>query len=268
MGIIEDFKIYRDKFGLTGLSTNGTQGDTSQNGALFTMEYIIHLINDPNVSNIDKWAELNRLRDVYDSLEVLPGVSVRYPGDKEFESMDNAGAIFTFSGLHDDGRFSERAYKHGKSTRADGIDEIQDADKNKKFYPLAKIMSGFRAPRFFWNNNNPTKFCFQGWHGRSPAYRAFMKLTAGRFVGPWGQFMIFIGQFLGLTTNTGDSDARKLAYVNWQFLKKHNFVWALLYRIWCSILMSQYANGMKDVYGMYYRDPNHPIHKHSVAFLP
>jgi len=262
-----DFQKYRDQYGLNGLNTNGIEGLPTQNGALFTVEYLLCLLADPNVPESIKVSEVERLKLVYNSLELFPGISVRTPTSNEFDSMDNVGAICAFSGLFDNGNFSKRSYEHGSKTRAEGIDDGQDASNNHKYYRLAWVWNLFRAPLFFWNNNNPTLFCFPGWHGRSPGHVAFMKMTAGKWVGPFGQFAILISQFLGCFKDKGDTDARKLPYVNWQYLKTRNFVWRLFYKFWCYILMKQYQDGMRTVYSTYYNDPDHPIRKYSTKYI-
>lgn len=268
MSLYDDFKKYRDQFGLNSLYTDGTTGGVTQNGALFTLEYLICLLGDPNTPDSVKQAEILRLKQVYFLLEKFPGISSRIPNGDEFDSMDNTGAIAAFSGLFDDGNFSKRSYEWGANTRAEGIDQGQSADENNKWYRLAWWVNLCRAPRFFWNNNNPKLFCFPGWHGRSPGHVAFLKMTAGKWVGPFGQFSILVGQFLGCFKNTGDTDARKLPYCNWQYLKNRNFIWKAFYKLWCHILMKQYQNGMQDVYRIYYGDPNHPIHTYSKPFEP
>ena len=267
MNLIDDFKKYRDPHGLNGLYTDGTIGHSTQNGALFTLEYLIILLGSDLPDSV-KQQEIHRLKQVYLMLERFPGVSIRFPGSNEFDSMDNTGAIATFSGLVDDGNFSKRSYEHGANTRAEGIDQSQDKDNSNKYYRLAWWVNLCRKPRFFWNNNTPSLFCFNGWHGRSPGHVAYLKMTAGKWVGPLGQFAILVSQFLGCFQKVGNTDARKLPYCNWQYLKGRNFLWKLAYKLWCFILMKQYKNGMIDVYKIYYGDPNHPIHSYSKPYQP
>jgi hypothetical protein len=268
MSLYDDFKKYRDQHGHTCLYTDGTSGQTTQNGALFTLEYLICLLGDPNTPDSVKEAELIRLRQVYSALEKFPGISSRVPGDTEFDSMDNVGAIATFSGLFDHGCFSERSYTHGRDVVCDGIDMEQDSSDSKKYYWVANLFNLFRGPKFFWNCNYPTKFCFNGWHGRSPGHIAFLKMTAGRWVGPLGQLSVLVGQFLGTFEDVSNTDARKLPYCNWQFLKHRNFIWKIFYKLWCKKLMKQYPNGMRDVYATYYRDPDHPLRAYSKPYEP
>lgn len=259
MSLIDDFKKYRDQYGLNGLYSDGSTGQVTQNGALFTLEYVICLMGDPNTSDADKQAELARLRLVYNSLETFPGTSSRVPGGTEFDSMDNTGAIFTFSGLYDQGSFSTRSYNQGSSVKCVGIDQTQDQDRNNQYYWVPNMLNFWRGPKWFWNNNAPSLFCFAGWHGRSPGHIAMLKMTAGKWVGPVGQLAVLIGQFVGLFQDKGNADARKLPYADWQYLKTRNFVWKLAYKLWCKVLMKQYPNGMQDVYRLYYGDQNHPM---------
>jgi len=268
MSLYDDFLKYRDIYGHNGLYTDGVNGQPTQNGALFSLEYLLCLLGDPNTPESIKQAEVMRLKQVYFMLEKFPGISSRVPGGTEFDSMDNTGAIATFSGLYDDGNFSKRSYAHGQNVKCDGISEDQDPAGNHKWYSLANLINLFRGPKNFWNCNEPTKFCLAGWHGRSPGHVAFLKMTAGKWVGPFGQLAILVGQFVGCFKDTGDTDARKLPYCNWQFLKQRNFLWNLFYKLWCHILMRQYKNGMRDVYSIYYGDPNHPIRTYSKPFEP
>lgn len=267
--IIDDFKKYRDQFGLNGLYTDGEKGQVTQNGALFTMEYLLCLMayaDHPSVKP-EFEAEVERLRGVFASLEVKPGITCRFPGSTEFDSMDNGAAIHVFSKLFGGGELAERKLKHGESTRAEFLDTRQDPKRAFKFYPIAWILSGFKPPRFFWNIEDPTHFCLPGWHGRSPGHMAQMRFSAGRKVGFFGMAAIWVGQFLGCFKDKGNTDARKLPYVDWQALKNINWFWKMSYRLWCWILMQQYKNGMQDVYSIYYGDPNHPIRKYSPPYL-
>jgi hypothetical protein len=266
MNVFDDFKKYRDQYGFNGLNTDGTMGETTQNAALFTMEYLICLWNDSNTPLEVKLAETQRLVEVYKQLEIYPGISIRKPGSTEYDSMDNTGALATFSALYDNGGYAKRSYEHGSKKRMETWDPGQAGERNKKYWWIARLVSGGLKPRWTWNNNNPNLWCFTGWHGRSPGHRAHLKLCAGKLIGPVGAIAILVGQFLGCLKPVGDTDARKLPYCDWQLLKDRNFIWALFYKLWIKILLKQYPNGMRDVYAIYYRDPNHPIHKYSKPY--
>jgi hypothetical protein len=283
MSTYSEAQKYKDANGFYQDKTNGQEGKTSQNSALFHLEMLMLILADENIPESVKQEEINKSKAAYLKLENFPGVSARNPGGEEFDSMDNTGAIATFSGLFDEGRFSKLSYDHGNTTHATGIDMTQAAEKNVKFYNIARIgtailhcwnpVSLFRfiksglAPKFFWNNNTPNLYCMNGWHGRSPGHPAYLKMTGGGIVGPFGQLAIFVGLFLGCFMDKKESDARKLPYLQWQFLKKRNFFWKAAYKLWCKILMKQYPNGMRDVYSQYFSDETHPLRVSSKPFI-
>ena len=123
--IKKDFLPYRDKYGLNQLTTDGQQGHISQNGALFTMEYLLCYDNIPK-------EEINRLKEVYASLEILSGLSKRFPDSGEFDSMDNNGVNLVFSAIWGNKEFAKRMRAHGTKIECDGIDNI-DHDKNNRY---------------------------------------------------------------------------------------------------------------------------------------
>lgn len=262
--IFQAFFEYRDQYGLNQLYKTGS----TQNGALFTMEYLLCLAANytPGAPTVSE--EINRVGRVYDTLEIAPGLTVRLPGSLEGDSMDNLAALLTYSALYGNRSFAKRMLAHGADTRATGIDLVQDPDRNKRYYPLAYILNGFKPPRYFWNNTQPTKFCIWGWFGRSPGFIALLRYAAGEKMGILGGLSLYIGQFIGCFKDRSDADARKLPYVTWKLLRHKSRFWALSYKLWCYILHMQYTGGMRDVYALYYQDPNHPIRRYSPPYLP
>lgn len=265
--LYDAFVKYEDQFGLTSLSTSDGRGHTTQNGALFTMEYLICLASRTQyVMDIEH--EVSRIEDAFKALEKYPGISVRYPGCHEGESMDNAGSLLTFSALYGGREFAKRMYDHGKNLQCTGPYLDFGAERNIKFYKIAKLLRLGRQPKNFWNNDKPNEFCIWGWFGRSPGFMSWLKYCATGKMNPWDAGWIFLSQFIGLFTAYGDTDAKKLPYVNWQLLKNKDIFWKLSYKLWCWILMRKYKEGMKEVFSLYYRDAEHPIRKYSLPFIP
>lgn len=270
MGAFEDFLKFRDQYGLNQLEPN----QTSQNGALFTVEYLLCLLSLQEVSEDDRWSEIYRIRDqVFPQLEpALSGVPRRSPNSTEHDSMDNGIALLTFSTLFDGGEMAHRMYLHGSMTRAKRLDTNQSPDEALRFYPIAWILNGFKAPRYFWNCEDPEAFCLMGWHGRSPAYLGLLKMGAHKkdpkIKPSWFEcFAVWVGQFVGLFKTKTDTDARKLPYVIWQQLKNRGVFWDMSYVVWCTILKWQYKEGMKTVYSIYYTNPTHPLRTYSKAVI-
>lgn len=279
MSLLEDFKKYRDVYGMNQLSTDGSQGGVTQNGALFTFEYLIVLLEDETVPHEKKLEEIERLKGVYKSLEVTPGLSRRTPHSGEGDSMDNTGSNLNFSAMYDKRGFAKRMKAHGEQVVCTG------QLPGHKYFTLASFVTAFWLlprpwlwggfiknkfrPKFYWNNTQPELFAVWGWFGRSPGFMAGLDLAAKGWTTPFRFLSMLIGQFIGvLFSDKGDTDAKKLPYVQWYFLTKHTgkgqrWFWKLAYKLWVKLLLRTYPNGMRDVYSIYYQDPNHPIRKYS-----
>ncbi len=265
--IVNEFSSYMDKYGFMSLNTDGTKGEPTQNGPLFTMDYLIALIS--NLDNLDPnelESEIQRINKAILACEIFPGVTRRNPDSTEADSMDNGTANHSFSYLFGNSQFAIRKLAHGQSIRATGIEPNDNFANSFKYYPLAWILSGFKPPRYFWNNKSPSLFTMNGWHGRSPGHIAFLKKCAKSPVGPLGNLSIWVGQFLGLLSPYGSTEGVKLSYISWQALKEMGIAWKLSYKIWCFLLTLKYKNGMIDVNKIYYRDPFHPINKYSKKY--
>lgn len=267
--IIEAFKRYRDEHGLTGLYTLNDHGLPTQNGALFTLDYALILLEKETDAH-EFTLEISRLWNVYSTLESdvsIGGLTLTRPGSNEFDSMDNVGAILVFSSLFDAGRMARRIYEHGNSVECTGIETIQDKDRNFKYYPHAALLNGLKPPKFYYNNNRPELFCERGWYGKSPGFRALIKICVNdpKIKPTWFENVgLWVGQFLGLFSPLGKTEGKKLPYNNWQVLKNRNWFWRLSYKVWCLGLMLSYQHGMKTVNSIYYRDPAHP----AIEFSP
>jgi len=261
MSTLDDFYSYRDRFGLIQI-TPGEPAVTSDNGALFTVEYFLLL------SDQERRIELPRLKQVMSSLELKTEngvVTLRYPGCRYTDSMDNATAMIIFSELFDDSRLSKELYKHGELTAARRIDDAQDQERSFNYYPIAWIINGFKAPRRFYNVR-PNDWSIQSWWGRSPGFMALLKLSALDRVSLFKYFALWVGQFLPLFQPKTETSDKKLTYVVWQWLKTRNWFWSLSYSLWCAMLVKIHPNGMQDVYKIYYGE-SHPLTKNVSRYL-
>ena len=104
--LFDDFLLYRDSQGLNQNATDGKVGITSQNGTLFTTQYLICLLASSDITPEQKQAEINRISDVFFDLQTESGLSIRFKGSTEFDSMDNTCALLTFSNLYDQGVYA------------------------------------------------------------------------------------------------------------------------------------------------------------------
>lgn len=274
--LFDDFKKYRNKHGLNALYSKDGEGEVDQNGALFTMEYLLCLLSyiyDAN-GKVNKeyfqeaQEEIQRIKGVFASLENKPGLSVRYPGSAEYDSMDNDNALLTFSLLFGKNEFAQRRRDHGRNVDCKGIDQTQDPEDNNKYFNLARIVSTFQLasffkPKHFWNNQSPELFCETGWYGKSPGHMGLVDVAATGKTTWFRGISLWVGQMFSLFAKKGSTDSWKLSYLTWYFLKERGWIWRVGYSIWKHYLFKMYPNGMNDVYSIYYQDPNHPIRKWS-----
>ncbi len=261
MTALNDFYSYRDRFGLIQI-TPGEPALTSDNGALFTVEYFLMLNEN------DRRIERERLKTVLRNLEQKTDngvVTLRYPGCRYTDSMDNATALIIFSELFDDSRLSKELYKHGELTFARRIDDAQDYERSFKYYPIAWAYNKFKAPNQFYNVR-PYDWSIQSWWGRSPGFMALLELSALDRTSWFRLFALWVGQFLPLFQPKQETSDKKLTYIVWQWLKSRNKFWNLSYRLWCYMLIRIHPEGMRDVYKIYYGE-DHPLTKHTPRYL-
>jgi len=250
MTIYDSFFVYRDSWGLNQVEPAAT----SQNGTLFTVEYLISLRSNkaPRLAS-----EVARVFDVFKGCTPYPGLSIRYPGSSEFDSMDNNVALLVFYYLFlGSNYYADRMTLHGATISCGGVDTLQAGEKNKKYYWLAWLVSLGR-PKNYWNNQRPNLFCFDGWYGRSPGFMGILSIAATNTTSTYRSLALAIGQFLPLLDKKGETSGIKLSYLVYQMLLKHSWKWKLDYWIWKKLLRLKYKGGMKEVYEIYYGQ--HPI---------
>jgi len=176
--------------------------------------------------------------------------------------MDNNAALLIFSSLFDNGNYAKEMLVVGRDVICTGYDQLQDTERNKKFFWLYKLLG---LP--YWNNMDHNKFCFVGWYGRSPGFMGILDLCAKGKTSWFRWLSLLIGQFIGVTADAGDTSGRKLQYLTWQLIKGKNFITKLLYRFWCWQLMRVYSFGIQQVYSIWYRASDHPLVTYSEDYI-
>lgn len=249
MSVVDDFKPYMDRYGLSCLTKKDGYGETTQNGALFTMQYLFCLKEKEPENFI---SEVERVKKVFAHLEKEPGLSRRFFHSTETDSMDNQAALLTFSALFDSGRYAKDCLHYGESTV---LEEFEP--EHKKYFYMAKFLHG--AVKYCWNVEKPQVFNMRGWWGRSPGFLGMLKMTAGRPTSIFEKISVFVGQFVGVFKPLNNCDARTLPFITWQYLRNISPFWEASYKLWDFILRKQYGGGIGQVYARYYRDKNHPI---------
>lgn len=250
---MDEWLKYRDCFGLNQNKTDGTQGITSQNGVLFTVEYA--LATNPSL------VESFRINEVFRNCEVLSGLLRRYPNSTEYDSMDNNTAALIFSALYGNRGFAKRMREHGRDVTCDGPDQTRDAVENKYWYALVELLC-FGLVRNYWNNTRPSEFCFFGWYGRSPGFMGLLDICATGNSTVFRKLSLLIGQLItAYKADSRDLDGWKLSHLNWYILTQRGGIWELAFKWWNKRLLQTFPGGISDVYAVYYQDVNHPIVK-------
>lgn len=256
--MLAEFGLYQDRFGLQGIQTDGTKGHQTQNGVLFTAEYLVAVGDDLPILELQR-----ALRAVW-QCEVKPGLMHRNPESQEYDSMDNLCAVLALSILHRNIALPDRIRDHGLGVKCQGLVTSNVSPIDQKVYRWLRILKLGGMPKNYWNNLEPEKFNFYSWFGRSPGMMGLIDIAATGNTTMFRKFALMVGQFLGCFQPKENTDARKLPYVVWQALKLRGGLWALGYKLWTWKLMRDYPRGMKDVYQIYY-GPDYPLVKYSPA---
>ena len=259
--LTDDFKPYIDEFGLSCIDTKDGKGVTSQNGALFTAEYLIALLQGGKYAG--SFTEVPRLRNVMNSLH-CNGFSYRVPGGKEFDSMDNDIGLMCLGYMLCDNTYAKKHRLAGLNVVCNGVASSDDL----RYLKLAKVISTLQRiswfkPKNYWNNQDPSKFCLFGWYGRSPGHMGLIDICATGSTTLFRGASLWVAQMLAIFSVKGNTDPWKLSYVSWYHLHDRGAMWRLGYKLWRRQLLKMYPRGMKDVYALYYRNENHPIVKWS-----
>lgn len=265
--IIEDFKKYRDVYGL-----NHSHTHPGQNGTLFTLEYLINIhLNyqlENDVNTVELLDEYDRIDMALNFCVTKDGLLARYPNGIEFNSMDNYTAMLVYDYIRNGGdpsrnwTFSKKLKNHGETVICTGVDNTQGSDMNKKFYPIAKLLGLGKAKNYF-NHVKPEEFCFFSWFGRSPGFMGLIDICATGNTTFFRKLCLFIGQLVPIF-EPKSQDGWKLTFLTWQVLGNRNLLWETAYDIWKHFLYRNYKEGMKTVYEQYY-GVDHPQAKYFPA---
>lgn len=257
------FREHRDEHGLNQVRKSSDPYVVSENGVLFTVEYLMKL--DSLIGSmedlVEYMVEARRVAQVFNECDFLPGIMRRSPGALfNYDSMDNHVARLAFDLRHNDGLFARAMKKHGQEVVCDGPDTSSYAEDNKKFFPIAKIF-GLGRVRNYWNNMHPNLFCFFSWFGRSPGFMGLLDVAATGSSSLFRKFALWVGTVGGsFWSRPDDNDQWKLGLVVWWAMRGRGAIWRLGEWIWKKRLTKFYPRGIVEVYARYYGS-DHPISK-------
>lgn len=251
---LSQFQPYTDQYGMV---TNNPQGNSSDNGNLWTAHYAYGLVATKQISEIER----QRILNVYAANFSQSGLLCRtpnFPGDRQAQD-DMYGLMGAEALLSPNHRFMTRSvYEYGEKS-ASGIDstETNQSTQKKAFWAI-KILTLGRC-RWVWNNIQPGKFDETSWLGRFPAFLAVMQMSLKEHVNPfnwlvWAGASLYSAWFGNSTDNNGDC----------LFLQSAIAVKG--YGPLTDLVCGQIHKGIRHKYGSagglmadYFQNPTHPL---------
>lgn len=254
---LEAFKEHRDRYGLNQVRRSDDPLVVSENGVLFTVEYLMKL--DSLVGSLEDLAEymveVKRVAEVFEATTWLPGLMRRFPGCIDQDSMDNHVARLSFDLKYNGGAFARDMIRYQKEQRNDG-----HAGGSKWWHLLAKAVGLGRA-RYSYNPVHPNLFHWHGWFGRSPGFIGLVNIAAYGSASLFTRFAFWVGTVVSaLFTKKDDLDSWKLGYVALWGMRGRGLAWRFGEWIWKKRLLKFYPKGIVEVYARYY-GVDHPIAK-------
>jgi hypothetical protein len=233
MGFKEDFASYLtiDGYASPEQIEPGTIR-SCDNETMYTSEmYIAMQKNGLAVqADLDKWEQL------MDKSMIVPGLTVRAPGDTAIDAPDNIYGILAASKILNKPQVAYSILQYG-------------------FYNLG-----------FFNTSNPNhiKNSDGSWNWPSMQWRqlqmAFASYTASGMYKFWKfwlwPIMIYTGLAIAVScvnTNTSDTDSRRLCWLLIQATQEDSWFCRMMAKIWFNRLYKDYGpTGMKAVASIYY----------------
>lgn len=246
------------------------QGE-SQNGILYTAEYILNAKNNSVAQPDALDLVVNALQKVRG---VSPGITHRKPGDLEYQSQDNILAhLYLETVLQKAGTIhspeapylaTELKFLDDNSHRFKRIKyvdtsywEAAKVKQNKWGYIVAKLTG---TEQLCVNPHDPSKFCFFSWYGRNPATLALIDLVAQGKTTLFRKLALLVSLQI-FENKYEETDSKKLGYLCWHIVANTVGIKGLYktgFNLWQKRVGKIYPYGMKQVYEVYYGDHNHP----------
>ncbi|MCX9024611.1 MAG: hypothetical protein OIN85_00780 [Candidatus Methanoperedens sp.] len=253
MGLREEIEPYVDGNRLVAPNTGdwkeGERG--SDNGVMFTSEYIIMLLYIMRDSPYDPFAHLDTLMECeYKSMALWKclkswGLLSRAPGDPDQEGPDDY-----------------YGYCAALKVMRESLPWHQSVGAFES--GLGLLWHGITHLGFF---NNTDKFNWSAFLWRQPQMVAAMASAAGLgwipFFWPFYLIAALVIATSCIWAPRSDTDARRLSWLLIQATKSSPLCW-LASKLWYRRLYKTYPNGMKDVAALYYCG-GHPFTKYWIT---
>jgi len=251
---LPQFQPYTDQHGMI---TNNNQGQSTDNGNLFTAHYVYGLFQTKQIDDTEK----QRILNVYAANFSQSGLLCRtpnFPGSRQAQD-DMFGLMSAEALIEPTHRVMTRTiYNYGLNS-AQGIDSTEpDQNFQKWIFGAIKALT-FGRCRWVWNNVQPGKFDVTSWLGRFPAFIATMQMALKERVSPfswmvWAGTSLYSAWFGNSSGNNGDC------------LFLHSAVAVQGYGFLTDWVCNQIHKGIARKYGSagglmqaYFADSNHPL---------
>jgi len=170
--LLPQFQAWTDQYGMV---TNNGQGNSTDNGNLYTAHYVYGLVATNQIND----SERQRILQVYANNFSQSGILCRtpnFPGNREAQD-DMYGLMSVEALLEPTHRFMTRAMYEYAQKGAQGIDSMEPYQgAQSRAYWAIKILTLGKV-RWVWDNVQPGKFDETSWLGRFPAFLAVMQMS-------------------------------------------------------------------------------------------
>ena len=270
--IVKDYESFMDEYGLVQPDHKDEKRPPSQNGTLFTAQYIVALNHHKALQ-----FEIARLHKLYLSCESLPGLLTRTPAGtlraKEQEGPDNHyAAIYVDMVLHTG--FSKRFLEYGKTAKitkysADNKPSKMEAAKWEKYtkwgYRILKVL-GLGNPKKVYNAEKPDTFTLDAYFGRFPQMFGLAKMVAGKWLNPIEWCGIAVSLLIAAYSEKNNQDKWTLAHMKILVAEKKSFIMRhTVCRLWRKKFKKHYPEGFGEVLSNYFNRPANGLPEHPHA---
>lgn len=236
-----DIQLYIDGNGLVAPAIiQNKQGRASDNGVMFTAEYLIMLIRNKEIDP----RYLKEILFKFLACMPSPGLLSRAPGDVDQEGPDD------YIGL---------AAALGEIQTLPGGDIPTDTCKmTARTIARSVVLYGIEHLGDM-NNEKPGHWSWGAWLARQPQLTACYLWASGLPVGFVLQTIVaLIILFSCKGTPADQADPRRLGWLLVQIAAPRSLLCRLASKLWYARLYALYPNGMKDIAAMYY-EKGHPF---------
>lgn len=234
MALRDEMKPYLDKNGYANpYPVVPGSGRSCDNATMFSSEYYIMLFKrqEDRIYDDEEWEIL------INKASIVPGLTVRYPGDATPDAPDNLYAILAASKVLKSPRVAEDFLKYGKS--------------NFGFYNPSN-------PGHIKNKDGSLDWSTFQWR---QIQLIFAALCASNNQSWWKIWQLPLAIYTALViafscvgVDKQETDPRRLSWLLIQATES-SFLCRLAAKIWYNRLNKDYPNGMPDVAAIYYQPP-------------